>query len=229
MERSVRTTALLVKNYPLGEQHRGVVLVTPDLGVVRATAFGSRNPKGKLGALSSPFRHLEVWLYYQPISENWKLSDAQEIHGLESTRNDILKYYTACLWAETALVSHLGGDSRGAYKTFLEGLLLLERWPQEAVRALNLHYCLRWLTFLGLPWKNFEEGGSKTTHQDLDIVVEDNVLSWVETAGELPLGESEPPCIDNAVESLVFRRLREALGRELLTLKSWANIVPSGR
>ncbi|GEM_PF-4176067 len=228
MDRSQHTTALLIKHYPLGEQNRGVVLLCPDYGLIRATVFGARSQKSRLGPLSSPFRHLEVWLYHQPAADNWKVSDWKELHDFSTVRDNVGRFYAASLWAELLILGHAGGDPEGAYRFLLEAYLLLSKWPVEGIRSLSLHYCVRWLSFLGSPFEKNEDNSSKNTPESDYSSDGGQVLSWLLHAGLSGLGTLETPFSIESAERVVFQRLHEIMGREILTLRDWKMIFPTG-
>lgn len=224
MQRDHRTSALLLKSESLGEQHRLGTFLSADLGLFRAALFGARSLNSKLGAMAVPFQHLELWLYHQPVKNYWKVNDARPIGDWDGLRQDLDRYFAACLWAELALFSHAEGDWGASYRLMAESLTLLNSWPGTEVRMLNIQFCLRWVTFLGFPLDESSPNRYKTAEKSL-LKVDDSTLSGLVHS---PLGDYEPIQDLGLVEEGIFRYLEEVMGRPLLTLKTW-RATRSGR
>ena len=62
-QRSERAHAIVLRTYRLGEADRIVVMVSPELGMVRAVAKGVRKTHSKFGARLEPMSHVAIQLY----------------------------------------------------------------------------------------------------------------------------------------------------------------------
>lgn len=230
MQRNYHTQALLIKSEPLGDSHRKGTFLAPDLGLFQAAFFGARSLHSKLGPFAVPFQHLELWLYHQPVKNFWKVLDAREIQPLEGIRADLRRFYTASLWAELALYSHAEGDWQTSYRLLTEGLTLLAFWPSPEVRLLNLQFCLKWVTFLG-----FAGDFSSSMAYKLTDFNHDNNEEWEKTKATRffdfvhePLGRYQALEDIYSVEKALFHYLRELLGRQLLSLTGWDDMMEIG-
>lgn len=58
-----RDSAVVLRNYKLGESDRIIVLMTADHGKVRAVAKGVRKTKSRFGSRLEPLSHIDVQLY----------------------------------------------------------------------------------------------------------------------------------------------------------------------
>lgn len=110
MGRNIRTEAIVLKTARMGEIHKSVTLLAPDLGLVQAIAHGVYKGKGRLAGTTDPFAWSTIYLYHEPVKGNYKITDI-ECHDLfESLRTDLERYYAASLWAEVIIRSHAGGE-----------------------------------------------------------------------------------------------------------------------
>ena len=115
MSRNIRTEAIVLKTGRVGEIHKSVTLLTPELGLVEAIAHGVYKGKGKLGGVSDPFCWSMSYLYYEPVKKNYKITDMECRELFERIRGDLGRYYAASLWAEVVIRSHAGGEG-GVYR-----------------------------------------------------------------------------------------------------------------
>ncbi|WP_162180228.1 DNA repair protein RecO [Spirochaeta lutea] len=125
MSRSRTVKAIILKTYPLGEQHRGVVFVTPDRGILRAIAHGAASPRGKLRSAAIPFARGILFLYEDPVRNSIKLTDADIEEYHPGLRESYEALGIASLWAELALSSHMEGDNSQVFYLLQDALLLL--------------------------------------------------------------------------------------------------------
>ena len=58
-----RDTAVVLRNYKLGESDRIIVMMTAEHGKIRAVAKGVRKTRSKFGARLEPLSHIDVQLY----------------------------------------------------------------------------------------------------------------------------------------------------------------------
>lgn len=215
MSRTVRTQALVLKVDPFGEAHRLGTLLTQDQGLLTAAFFGAASPRGRLHALAEAPRHLEVWLYRQPVRDLWKVNEAEEVQPLEGLRGSVERFHAAHMWAELVRKTQAGGDPDAAFGLLLEALLILDAWPPQEVRALNLQFCLKWLEFCGLD----SVGGDPAVGEDGGPI-----RAWCRQAVHLDWGQA-PEADWEALEAWFFPRLEAAVGRPILSIRGWQGMM----
>ncbi len=151
MNRSSQTEAIVLRNTRIGEIHKGVTLLTPDDGLVRAIAHGAYTQKGKLRGTTNLFCCGTCYLYTDRQRDSVKITDFTVRDFFVPIREDIVRFYTASLWAEAIIKTHAGGaDSTRLFSLLIESLHELEvRPPDDAVRA-SVQFVWRFLGISGL-------------------------------------------------------------------------------
>ena len=88
-------SAVVLKAARMGEIHRSVALLTPERGVVYATAHGAGKAASKLKAATIPFACVTAYLYHDPVRDSFKVTDVEprNLHG--TIRADLAKFFTA--------------------------------------------------------------------------------------------------------------------------------------
>jgi DNA repair protein RecO (recombination protein O) len=94
-----------------GECHKILTLLTPDRGLLKATAFGAYKGRSHLGLASEPFVHSSVRLYHNPVRDTYKAVEMEMQDGFDGIRMDLGKFYAASLWAEICLKSLAAGQT----------------------------------------------------------------------------------------------------------------------
>ena len=151
MNRSHVTEAIVLKNHRIGEIHKGVVMLTPGEGLVRAIAHGAYSQRGKLRGTTNLLCRGTAYLYTDPVKQSTKITDfdVDEYHG--GIREDLVKFYTASLWAETILKTYAtGGDSERLYALLVDSLAELQRRTPADAERVSIHYVWRFLESSGL-------------------------------------------------------------------------------
>lgn len=104
-------------------------MLTPDRGVLRATAFGAAGAKSSLRSAVQTFHAGELFYYENPAKGYAKVSDFDVQYEFSSLRADPYRLYAASLLAEIALLSAAEGASEPeGYRILFEYLDLLDRW-----------------------------------------------------------------------------------------------------
>ncbi len=149
MTRHLQSDALILKSTRMGDTHRIIVLFSPELGIIRAAAFGSRKGSGKLTGLVSPFISGRFFLYHNPVKDQYKIEDVRPVAFREYLQSDIVKLYTASFFAEVVLKSFSsGGDNQRLYELITTLLDLLEQDIDH--EYLLIQGCWRLLDMFGL-------------------------------------------------------------------------------
>lgn len=144
-------SAVVLKSARMGEIHRSVTLLTPQRGVLYATAHGAGKAASKLKAAAIPFACVTAYLYHDPVRDSFKVTDVEplDLHG--AIRADLGKFFTASLWVEIVLRSHGGGTEATALHALLvTGLRTLDAAAATQVGAVSVQVLWRCLQLLGL-------------------------------------------------------------------------------
>ncbi|MFP4644497.1 MAG: DNA repair protein RecO [Spirochaetales bacterium] len=217
MNRYTSSEAIILENRRIGEQHKGLTLFTPDEGIVRAIAYGGYSHKGSLRGVTAVYTHGTAFLYHEPARGRTKLSDIEVRSMFHGIREDVLRFYTAGLWAEMVLRSFGGGEaSADLFRLLLEGLTLLDAAEEERTRVLSAQVQLRYLSIAGAP-------------VDPDHVRDPDVRPFVEAAYSHSLAESlavPPPAAElTGIQRALFRRLERVVEGPLRTVRSSGGIL----
>ncbi|MFP4551152.1 MAG: DNA repair protein RecO [Spirochaetales bacterium] len=151
MSRSRASEAIVIKTNRIGEIHKGVLLLTPREGLVRAIAHGAFSQKGKLRGLTDFLCSGTAYLYHNPVSDSTKLSDFDVRLFHSRVREDLARFYTASLWAEAIAKTHgAGGGSEELFALFHDALAELERRPGEEAQLVSVQFVWRFLSISGM-------------------------------------------------------------------------------
>ncbi|MCF7940541.1 MAG: DNA repair protein RecO [Spirochaetia bacterium] len=149
MNRNIQCDAMILKSMRSGELHRRLTLISPQLGLFDATAYGARKGSAKLAGLVEPFVHGRVYAYYNPVKQQYSLQDIKVEQFRESLRDDLVDLYSASFFAELILKSFgSGGDHEAVYALMLE--LLDEIEQKRDHHHLIIQGCWRFLHLFGL-------------------------------------------------------------------------------
>jgi DNA repair protein RecO (recombination protein O) len=150
MFRSFSSPAIVLRKNRVGEIHKGLSLLTPKLGLVSAIAHGAYKMKSRLRLASEPFGYVKVYLYHDPVKEQFKVTDLESIDLFECIRASVAKFFTASLWAETVLKSFGGGDSsRDLFRLLRDALCVLDTSPAGTETRVSVQFLIRFLSLSG--------------------------------------------------------------------------------
>lgn len=151
MNRSSTTPAIILKNNRIGEIHKGVVMLTPGEGLVRAIAHGAYSQKGKLRGTTNLFCTGTCYLYTDPVKQSTKITDFDVSEYFGGIRDDLARFYTASLWAESVLKTYgTGGESDRLYELLVDSLDELQRRPPAEAGRVSIQFVWRFLEYSGL-------------------------------------------------------------------------------
>ena len=154
MNRSSQHEAVVLRHKPFGESHALVDLLSPQLGLYQAVAYGVRSRRGSLRGKVVPFARGRAFLYRNPRQERYKLSDFDPHAYLHAAHTDLGVYYHASLWAEVVVRTYASGDrSEAAYALLCDGyttLAELVRTDAVTLVACSAVVLWRYLDLLGL-------------------------------------------------------------------------------
>ena len=150
MIRSSITEAVVLRKIRVGEIHKALTLFSPEKGLIHAIAHGACKIKSRLRTTSEPFHLVRVYLYRDPVRDQYKITDMESLDALDGIRASVQRYYAASLWAEVTIKSYGGGENSPRLHGLLVGALrLLERAPETLVTPLTCQFLVRFLELLG--------------------------------------------------------------------------------
>jgi DNA repair protein RecO (recombination protein O) len=129
--------------------HRRVVLLSPELGLITATAYGVRKSGAKLSALCQPFVSGRFYLYANHAKQQFKIEDIKAERFHESLNRDLSTLYAGSFFAELIVRSYAGGNEHRAMYDLLLGLLDAIEVGDD-LQFLLIQGCWRFLILLGL-------------------------------------------------------------------------------
>lgn len=95
----------------LGEYHKSLSLLTPDLGLITAVAYGAYKMQSRLRMASEPFVHSRVHLYNNPVTRTYKVTDLEAREDFRGLTTDLERLSAASFWAEVVLRSYGAGET----------------------------------------------------------------------------------------------------------------------
>lgn len=226
MDRYEQVEAIILENRRIGEKHKGVALYTQHEGVIRAIAYGGYSHKGSLRGVTAPFVHGTAWLYREPGRDSSgassprsriKLSDFDPVRMNHELREDLLRFYTAGLWAELVMRSYGGGEATfDTFSLLRQALALLCEAEGSGVRRLSVQVQLRYLELAGAPVDPDHVRGEIARQ----VVVSSYELP-LERAASLPLDSKELSRIQRAL----YRRIERLIEGPLRTVHSSGGVL----
>ncbi|TVR02842.1 MAG: DNA repair protein RecO [Spirochaetaceae bacterium] len=149
MSRSSTTEVVILRNGRIGEIHKNVWMLSPDLGLISAIAHGAYSQKGKLRGVTNPFSFGRCYLYTDPVKKSVKITDLAVHEFFPGLREDVAKFYTASLWAELVLRTFGGGGESGTlFSLLVESLHALD--ATTGFEPVTVQFLWRYLGVSGL-------------------------------------------------------------------------------
>jgi DNA repair protein RecO (recombination protein O) len=138
MGRTYNTTGINLKAAPLGETDRLLTILTPQEGLVRAVAPGSRKHQSRLGGRSDLFVINDCLIVRGRGLD--KLVQAETLRTFPGLGQDLGRLTASQYLAEVVLFTALSGSPQAdLFHLFVEHLERLERSPQGALLAALSH------------------------------------------------------------------------------------------
>jgi DNA repair protein RecO (recombination protein O) len=148
--RTMSTPAIVIRRERMGESHKGLVLLTADQGLVRATAYGAWKMHSSLRTGSEPFAHSLARLYHDPVKNTYKVTDLEVRESFDGLRADLGRIEAASLWAEVVLKSIAAGEiSGGLFRLLLDCLRALEAGAADRTPYVTAQFLWRFLDLAG--------------------------------------------------------------------------------
>jgi DNA repair protein RecO (recombination protein O) len=150
MYRTISTHAIVIRRERYGEFHKSLVLLTADMGLVNATAYGAYKMHSALRLGSEPFTWSRIQLYHDPVKKSYKVTDLEIHASFEGLQRDLSKLATASLWAEVARKSYGAGELSGRlFRLLLESLRALDAAEPQREPYVSAQFLWRFLDLAG--------------------------------------------------------------------------------
>lgn len=144
-----KTKGIVIKNWPLSEADKIVVIYTPNYGKITGVAKGVRKTKSKFGSSMEVFTYAEFVLYGQNKDNHLEIiTQAEIISSFQEIREDLAKIIEGSFILELidTLVSGKEMD-RPIFNLFLSTLVWLK---EETTELISLVFPLKLLALLGM-------------------------------------------------------------------------------
>lgn len=140
MERNWITQGIVLKTYPIGENHLGCLIATPNRGNVQVILHGGASSKGKLRRGAEILSEHTFYLYEDPQKSSIKVTDLDNSFQLDKLRNSLIGYTCAILGAEMLIHLHTEGSPEvyGLFSGLLDNLEKVEISQLENQEQNNL-------------------------------------------------------------------------------------------
>jgi DNA repair protein RecO (recombination protein O) len=150
MYRSISTQAIVIRRERYGEFHKSLSLLTADLGLVNATAYGAYKMQSRLRMGSEPFTWSAALLYHNPVKHSFKVTDLEVRASFGGLQADLGRLAAASLWAEVVQKSYGAGEVSGMlFRLFLECLGQLENADVRRQPYVTMQFLWRFLALAG--------------------------------------------------------------------------------
>ena len=150
MNRNIKTDGIILRTRRIGELHKGISCLTRSHGIIDAIAYGAGKGKSKLVGMVDPFSLLYLYLYFDPVKDNYKISDIEQRMIFPNIRLELGKFYIASFWAELILKSYSGGgESELVYPLLSKSLIILNKAEKGKQNLVLIQFIWRYLGISG--------------------------------------------------------------------------------
>jgi DNA repair protein RecO (recombination protein O) len=150
MYRSITTQAIVIRRERYGEFHKSLTLLTSDLGLIAATAYGAYKMQSRLRLGSEPFTWSLIHLYHNPVKKSYKVTDMEVRSDYRGLQSDLSRFASASMWAEIIQRSFGAGETSGdLFGLFRDCLTLLERGGERDAPYVTIQFLWRFLSLAG--------------------------------------------------------------------------------
>ena len=113
--RHIVAHGIVLRTYLFREIDRNFVLISPELGIIRATAYGACKVKSRFCAVVQPFVSATFNLYYNPQDQSYKLEDIAEADTHDELRSDIRLLYLVSFYCDVLQNCYIAPEDFRAY------------------------------------------------------------------------------------------------------------------
>lgn len=132
MDRDLTASGIVLQTRRMGEMHRRLSLLCPDLGIIDVIAYGARKGKRAVGA--QLFSCSTFFLYHNPVRKEYTLKDALTVAPHDGVRSRLDSMWAASFWSELCTRT-AGGDWDEIFHLLSDCLDVMDDDPSCAERA----------------------------------------------------------------------------------------------
>jgi DNA repair protein RecO (recombination protein O) len=150
MYRSITTNAIVIRRERMGEFHKNLSLLTSDLGLINATAYGAFKMQSRLRLGSEPFTWSRTQLYHNPVKRSYKVTEMEINASFGGLQSSVPRFAAASLWAEVVQKSYGAGELSGQlFPLLLASLQLLDGAGDDRAPYITIQFLWRFLGLAG--------------------------------------------------------------------------------
>jgi DNA repair protein RecO (recombination protein O) len=150
MYRSISTNAIVIRRERMGEFHKNLSLLTSDLGLINATAYGAFKMQSRLRLGSEPFTWSQTQLYHNPVKRSYKVTEMEINASFGGLQSSVPRLAAASLWAEVVQKSYGAGELSGQlFPLLLASLQLLDAADDAHAPYITIQFLWRFLGLAG--------------------------------------------------------------------------------
>ncbi|MDC7234890.1 MAG: DNA repair protein RecO [Spirochaetales bacterium] len=151
MNRHIKENYIPLKTSDLGENHKLVLVLTPEQGLIRTAVFGVKGKKGgSKRVLIQPFSLCRGDFYYDPVKKLWRLDEGECLESRDTYHQHLNRYYGALFWADLIIQSHAGGGSREFFQISADYFRALDTEESSRIPLIFLKTIWIYLGFEGI-------------------------------------------------------------------------------
>lgn len=148
--RNFITEAVILRKYKIGEIHKGLTIFTREFGIINIIAHGAYRVNSRFRTVTEVLSHSKFYLYKNPVSDSYKLTDIEPISRYDNIPLKIKKYFIASFWAEIILKSHAGGSGFAEiFDLFTLAMKLLDKAVESKSDLISIQFLIRFLRLNG--------------------------------------------------------------------------------
>jgi DNA repair protein RecO (recombination protein O) len=150
MYRSISTKAIVIRRERLGDFHKSLFLLTADLGLINATAYGAYKMQSRLRMGSEPFTWALFHLYHNPVRHAYKVTELEILESFPRLQADLSRLASASLYAEVVQKSYGAGELSGLlYPLLVDALRILDASDARREAYVTVQFLWRFLSLAG--------------------------------------------------------------------------------
>ena len=92
MMRTSTTDAVVLRKIRIGEIHKALTLFSPEKGLLSAIAHGAFKIRSRLRTATEPFHVIRVYLYHDPVRNQYKVTDIDSLNALDGIRRSVERF-----------------------------------------------------------------------------------------------------------------------------------------
>lgn len=148
--RNITCEAVVLRTRRQGDYDKQLTLFSPQLGLIRATVYGAFRGRSRLSGSTEQFIRLKAYLYYNPVRQSWKLSDAEVLAEHRGILQSIDRVMAASAGAEIIMKTDAaGGEGAGLYTAYLDFLQSAETFREEDLIYPLIQFLWRYIDLAG--------------------------------------------------------------------------------